>query len=199
MLRIGLTGGIGSGKSTVGKIFQLLGVQVYDADARAKWLMVNDESLKQQLTRAFGKETFDRKGVLNRKYLSEKVFQDKTMLKTLNAHVHPVVRKDFEQWTTSLDMETAYCIFEAALIFEGKSNALMDQVITVFCPEPARIERVVARDGMTQKQVLDRMNNQMPDIEKCKLSDLVIINDAKHLLIPQVIEIDNQLKALSSH
>lgn len=184
MLRIGITGGIGSGKSTVAKIFSVLGVPVYDADSSSKRLMNEDESLKKKIIENFGEESYVG-GKLNRKYLAEKVFPDPQKTVLLNSFVHPVTIKDADEW---MKRQTApYVIKEAALIFESGSNKHLDRVIGVRSPECLRIERTMKRSNLTEKQVKERMALQMDEEEKMRLCDYVIINDEQQMLIPQVL------------
>lgn len=186
MLRIGITGGIGSGKSTVAKIFSVLGVPVYDADSSSKRLMNEDESLKKKIIQNFGEESYV-DGKLNRKYLAEKVFLDPQKTALLNSLVHPVTIKDADEW---MKRQTApYTIKEAALIFESGSNKYLDKVIGVRSPESLRIERTMKRSNLTEQQVKERMMLQMDEEEKLRLCDYVIINDEHEMLIPQVLEL----------
>ena len=147
MVRIGITGGIGSGKSMVCRLFQVLGAPVYDADSRAKWVMAHDATLRTALQQAFGPDTFDAAGSLNRTYLAQAVFHDPTRLARLNELVHPHVARDFEQWAAARQQEGhRYVLKEAALLFESGSYRTLDRVITVFAPLPVRQARVLRRD-----------------------------------------------------
>ena len=192
MLKVGITGGIGSGKTTVCKIFETLNIPIYYADERAKWLMVNDQDLVIQIKDLLGKESYTIDGQLNRKFISSIVFNDKGKLKQLNALVHPVVANDGENW--HLEQVAPYTLKEAALLFESGSYRSLDKIITVFAPESTRIQRVVDRDQVSEAEVKARIRNQMPDEEKVKLADFVINNYDNHRLIPQVLEIDRQLR-----
>ena len=184
MKRIGLTGGIGSGKSTVAQIFELLGIPVYYADAASKRLMNEDDELKNKIKNAFGKDVYIN-NELNRKYLSELVFNDSEKVNLLNSLVHPATIKDALQW---MQMQKApYIIKEAALIFESGSNKYLDYVIGVEAPQALRIQRTMDRDNISAQQVEDRMSKQMDEYEKMRLCDFVIINDEQQLVIPQVI------------
>lgn len=195
MLQIGITGGIGSGKTTVCKIFELLGIPVYYADERAKQLMTSDPDLIQKLKEAFGEEVYNGGGNLNRGYLAGIVFHDKAKLDTLNSIVHPAVGIDGLRWHES-QKDVPFTLKEAALFFENGSYKKMDKMITVTAPEHIRIERVIARDNVDAASVQARINKQLPESEKVKLSHFVINNDGKHSLIPQVMEIYNYLKGL---
>jgi len=195
ILKVGITGGIGSGKSTVVKVFQVLGIPIYYADDAAKKLMNENELIRMQLQQLFGNETYV-DGKLNRKYLSGLVFNDDAKLAQLNAIVHPATIKDAEQWMQQ--QTTPYAIKEAALIFECGAQAMLDCVIGVFAPEPIRIQRVIKRDGITREEVKARIEKQMDESIKMRLCDYVITNDEKELLIPQVVKIHEALMARHS-
>lgn len=193
-LLVGVTGGIGSGKSVACRIFQLLGIPVYNADDRAKALMIEDPLLKIQITEAFGSRAYANGGSLDRQYLAQTVFSDKAKLEVLNGLVHPAVAKDFLQWSAS-QPDSPYLIKEAALIFEAGSNKMLDYTVLVAAPESLRISRVLARDPQrSRQQVRDIMSKQWPDETKENLADFVIRNDEAQLLIPQVLAIDAVLR-----
>ena len=184
MQRIGLTGGIGSGKSTVAHIFEVLGIPVYYADAASKRLMNEDEELKDKIKKAFGEDAYIN-GELNRKYLSDRVFNDSQKINLLNSLVHPATIKDALEW---MQMQKApYVIKEAALIFESGSNKDLDYVIGVKSPIDLRVKRSMARDNISEDQVHARMNKQMDEEAKIRLCDYVIENDEQQMLIPQVL------------
>ncbi len=187
MKKIGITGSIGSGKSTVTQIFATLGVPVYDADTRAKSLMVTSPALIQSIKQLFGNEAYLPSGELNRKHISDKAFTDKTILAQLNALVHPAVFTDFEEWSNA--QQTPYVIKEAALMFESNSYKQLDEVIVVTAPEKLRIERTIARDGASLESVLNRMKNQLTQEEKLARGQYEIKNDEEQLLIPQVLKL----------
>lgn len=184
MLRIGITGGIGSGKSTVARIFNVLGIPVYDADSAAKRLMAEDEILKSNIINAFGKDSFI-DGKLNRKFLSEVVFNDENKINLLNSFVHPATIRDADEWMKK--QNAPYLIKEAALIFESGSNKYLDLVIGVKSPLSLRIERTRKRNNIAEEQVKARMKFQMDEEEKMSLCDYIIVNDEKEMLIPQVL------------
>ena len=184
MLRIGLTGGIGSGKSTVARIFSVLGIPVYDADSSSKRLMTENKELKKKIIENFGKESYTG-DILNRKYLSEQVFSDYKKTELLNSIVHPATIKDAEEWMKK--QNAPYIIKEAALIFESGSNKFLDKVIGVSSPISLRMERTMKRSNITSEQVKERMALQMDEKEKLRLCDYVIINDEQQMLIPQVL------------
>lgn len=195
-LQIGITGGIGSGKSLVSRIFNLLGAPVYDADSRAKTLMTTDGILVSQIKKEFGVLSFHSDGGLNREYLAKHVFNDPEKLKLLNSLVHPRVGEDFNQWVK--DQNSVYVLKEAALLFEAKSNTALDKIIVVSSPEELRISRVLHRDKhRTADQVKDIIRNQLKEEEKLKLADYIITNDESRPLIPQVLELHKQFLFLA--
>lgn len=190
MLRVGLTGGIGSGKSTVARIFEVLGIPVYDADAAAKRLMQEDAELVAQIKTAFGVQAY-KDGILDRKYLAEVVFVKSEKLDLLNSLVHPATIKDAAEWMAK---QTApYSIKEAALIFESGSEKHLDVVIGVQAPLALRLQRTIERDHITVDQVKARMNHQMDEAQKMRLCNHVISNDEHELLIPQVLKLHEKL------
>jgi dephospho-CoA kinase len=168
-----LTGGIGSGKSTVGSMFQELGVPVYNSDDRAKRLMNTSKKIKKQLLGLLGSKAYSG-DELNRAFIAKKVFNDTDLLAQLNAIVHPAVRKDFIEWTKKQD--TPYVIQESALLFENKVQESYDKIVLVTTPTALRIERILARDKTTREQIMERMKNQLDDEIKIKLSDYIIEN-----------------------
>lgn len=194
MIKIGITGGIGSGKTTVCKIFETLGVPIYYADERAKWLMVNSPVIRIGIQNLFGEKAFDENGQLNRSHISGIVFKIPKKLHKLNALVHPAVFIDGENWQQEqFQLGAPYTLKEAALIYESGSDKYLDKIIVVTAPEELRIQRVMERDGLTREAVADRIANQMPEAEKVAKADFVIINDGEHSLIQQVRQIHQQL------
>lgn len=191
MIKIGITGGIGSGKSTVCSLFQVLGIPVYNADNEAKNLMVNDIALKNNIINLMGPETYIN-GELNREFIASKVFKDTDLLKKLNDIVHPAVKKDFIAWSES--QKAPYVIYEAALMIESGSYKLMDKIIVVAAPMKLRIARVCLRDNASIEKVKERINNQLTQKNMLKYSDHVITNDGKKSLIKQVIELHLKFK-----
>ncbi|MDB5236732.1 MAG: Dephospho-CoA kinase [Hymenobacter sp.] len=198
MLRIGITGGIGSGKSIVSRLFQALGVPIYDADTRARWLMENDEALRQQLSAAFGPVTYDAAGRLNRPVLAGTVFRNPARLAQLNALVHPHVGTDFERWAAAQQRAGhAYVLKEAALLFEAGSYKQLDRIITVFAPLPVREARVLRRDPhRSPADVQAIMAKQLSEKEKMQRADYVLSNDDVRPLLPQVLALHEAFSAL---
>ena len=190
MIKIGITGGIGSGKSTVAKVFEVLGIPVYYADDAAKKLMNGDAALKEKLIAVFGKEIYQ-DGILNRTHLSGLVFNNPEKLAQLNSIVHPATIVDAESWMQQ--QHSAYVIKEAAILFESGANKYVDKVIGVYAPIQLRISRVMQRDNSTEDAVIARINKQMEEEKKMKLCDYVITNDEKELVIPQVLKIHELL------
>lgn len=190
MLKIGLTGGIGSGKSTVAEVFVQLGIAVYLSDDRAKALMVNDTELKSSIIALFGEQSYEL-GQLNRAYIASKVFSDKKELERLNALVHPVLKKDFYLWC--IEQSSPYIIKEAAILFESEANKGLDKVILVVAPKDLRLNRVLNRDKVSTESVLARMQAQWTNERKKALSDYVISNDEKCSVLEQVLKVHNEL------
>lgn len=195
---VGITGGIGSGKSTVAKIFSILGVPVYFADYRAKWLMSHDPELKKSIEENFGQESFSLSGELNRQYLANNVFSDEAKVKIINGLVHPAIKKDFEYWVST--QNCPYVLKEAALLFETGSYKELNKVINVSSPLKIRVNRILMRDpDRDEKQVNDIINKQLPDEEKNSKADYVIKNSDNKLLIPQVLTIHQELLQLAKN
>lgn len=194
MLKIGLTGGIGSGKSTIAQIFEKLGIKVYYADTRAKELMEDNLELVREIKKLLGEASYQ-SGKLDRKYISNKVFIDKALLEKLNHIVHPAVRKDFEHWCRAYEKES-YVIEEAALLFETGYYRDFDYTILVSSAMELRIQRIMKRDNVERDVVEQRMKNQFPEAEKLKLCDFEIKNNEKELLIPQVLDLHNKFVSL---
>ena len=195
MLKIGLTGGIGSGKSTVAKIFETLGIPVYYADAEAKRLMNSSETLKKVIRQNFGEATYEN-DQLNRKYLGGIVFNNPEKLELLNALIHPVTINDAEQWMQQ--QSAPYSIKEAALLFESGATENLDFIVGVYAPQALRIKRVMKRDGLTTDEIMKRINRQVNEEMKMKLCDFVITNNEQELLIPQVLKLHQHFSGLSN-
>jgi dephospho-CoA kinase len=197
MLKVGLTGGIGSGKSTVAAIFETLGIPVSYADDEAKRLMNEDAELKEAITRQFGAEAYGG-GTLNRKYLAAQVFNDPLKLETLNNLVHPVTIREGSRWMNEqAGLGHPYAIREAALIFEARGAGHLDFVIGVYAPAALRIHRTMQRDNTTREAVQQRMRNQIDEDIKMRLCDAVVRNDEQEPLIPQVLALHQRLLRLA--
>ncbi|MFV0522285.1 MAG: dephospho-CoA kinase [Mangrovibacterium sp.] len=193
MIKLGITGGIGSGKSTICKFFSLLGIPVYESDNRAKALIDNSPIIKKKLISSFGESIYRKDGSLDRRKLADMVFNSPYLLRKLNNIVHPEVRDDFLQWTKK-QVNAPYVIQESAILFDSNFYQIMDKTLTVTAPISERISRVTNRDSTTKKKVLERINNQMADEQRLNLSDYVIYNGANDLIIGQILEIDKILK-----
>lgn len=183
---IGITGGIGSGKTTTCQIFEQIGVPVYYADVRAKQLMAQGP-LKSKIIQAFGERAYHN-GQLDRAYLAKEVFNSKERLSVLNGLVHPAVADDFEEWLEENE-KASYVLKEAAILFESGAHQAVDYTVLVIAPEEVRINRVVERDGTTHDEVMQRMKSQWTQERKAKLADFIINNSGSELLIPQVLEL----------
>jgi dephospho-CoA kinase len=186
MIKVGITGGIGSGKTTVCRIFQYLGIPVYNADAEAKKLMVNDKNLRKKIIALLGTDSY-KNDELNRQFIANQVFNNQELLTKLNSYVHPLVRQDFIKWSSK--QKAPYVIYEAALMIESGSYKLLDKLIVVTAPIELRIDRVCQRDNVDPDKVLQRINNQMSQGEMVSYADHVITNDGKKSLIKQVVEL----------
>ena len=193
MKRIGLTGGIGSGKTCVSKVFQTLGIPIFNADKIAKEYMQSSDKLKEAIKELFGNNVI-KKGILQNKILAEIVFNDNEKLIQLNRLVHPFVLEIFDKWQKK--QNAFFVLKEAAILFESGAYKKLDAVICVSAPMRVKIERVMKRDNCTKKEVLKRMNNQMVENEKEKLSDFVILNDGKERLLPQILDIFDRINNL---
>lgn len=188
---VGLTGGIGSGKSTVAKLLEILGCVVFSSDEAAKLCYYNDV-VKEKIIDLLGEESYSQDSSINRKHISQKIFSDNSLLVKLNAIIHPQVGLLFEQFKNANHGKVI--IKESALLFEARIAESMDKVIMVASRDELRIKRVMARDGLTHAEVQKKIENQMPQDEKIKLADFVIYNNEEQFLITQVISIFGQLK-----
>jgi dephospho-CoA kinase len=191
MKKIGLTGGIGAGKTYVSKIFLKMGIPIFNADEQAKKCMVDDANLKAAVQLAFGEKMY-LKGVLQKEELAKIVFNNTEALAELNALVHPIVKQKFEDWCSL--QSTSMVIKEAAILFESDAHLALDSVVCVSAPEKLRIERVQKRDGSSVEQIQSRMSKQMPQTEKEELADFLIVNDQVQLLLPQVLAIIKEME-----
>ena len=191
MIKVGITGGIGSGKTTVCKLFEKMDIPVYYADSEAKRLMTFDKALKNSIKELLGPKAYHRNGRLNRKYVASIIFNDKEKLAKLNSLVHPAVAIDGKKWFSK--QKTKYAIKEAALLVENESYKQLDYLIVVIAPVEMRIKRVVKRDKTDYNQVKQRIANQLPEVQKKKVADFIIDNSGDVSLIGQVWKIHRKL------
>lgn len=189
---IGLTGGIGSGKSTVAKFFTALNYPVYNSDKAAKTIYFIPE-IKEKIISVLGKEAYLNETNLNKKYISDKLFNDKKLLEKINAIIHPAVGKDFKQFEKS-NIEHKYIIKETALLFEAGLNKSVDKIILVTAPLGMKISRIKKRDGLSEQEILLKINNQWPDDEKAVKSDFIIYNNEIQAITPQILTIHKLLQ-----
>jgi len=192
VLTIGITGGIGSGKSTVCKIFKLLGIPVFEADVVAKLLINSNADIRDGLVGLLGKNIYEKNGKVDRKILAGLIFNDDILLEKVNNLVHPAVRNEFTQWLQKQNSD--YIIHEAAILFESGFYKMMDYTILVSAPENIRIGRVIKRDDISPELVRLRIKKQWTDEIKRVLASIELVNDNNKLLIPQILEIDKKLK-----
>ena len=193
VITIGITGGIGSGKSTACKIFKLLGTPVFEADSVAKRLYETNQEVKTELISLFGKNIYQTNEKIDRKKLASIIFNNDELLARVNRLLHPFVWKEFEKWLKKND-QSPYVIHEAAILFESGFYKKMNFTILVSAPEMHQISRVMERDGITEEMVRERMAKQWPEENKQQLADYILQNDNKKLIIPDIIQIDKNLK-----
>jgi dephospho-CoA kinase len=192
MLKVGITGGIGTGKSIVCNLFAVLGVPIYNADMQAKALVIANQNLKNAIIAAFGTAAYLPNGEYNRKLISEIVFNDSQALATLNKIIHPYVFQDFDDWC-AIQQHEAYIVKEAALMIESGSHLQNDYTILVIAPLAQRLKNIAKRDGLLPAQIDKIIANQLPESEKVPFADFIIQNDESHSLIEQVLAIHHQL------
>jgi dephospho-CoA kinase len=192
-MEIGVTGGIGSGKTSVCRVFNILGIPVFSADFEAKRIMESDEEVKKKVRLIAGRDVYST-GSLDRLELAGIIFKNKEILREINRLVHPIVFRNYKTWV--LSTSAPYVIMEAAILFESKAAHLVDKVITVIAPVGERIERVIQRNKLTREQVLDRIKNQMNDREKIRHSDWVINNSEHDMIIPAILKIHEEIISL---
>ncbi len=190
MIKVGLTGGIGSGKSTVAEVFKTLGIPVFDADSAAKNIMETNTALIASIIEKFGEQSYI-DGKLNRKHIAGIVFNDAYQLEVLNSITHPITIQAFQGWVKL--QNAPYIIKEAALLFEAGTAGGLDVVIGVYAPQALRIKRVMQRDNVERQAVLDRMSKQIKEEIKMRLCDYVVVNDEQQLLLPQVLQLHKKL------
>ena len=194
MYIIGLTGGIGSGKTLVSKVFENLGIAVYNSDIEAKLLMNNDSDIINKFKMIFGFEIYDENNRLNKKKLADLIFNDKNKLKTVNSIVHPAVKKHFTNWVQM--QKSPYVIKETAILFKSGIFKDVDKIITVTAPLKLRIKRISERDNISEDDIMQRINKQTDDKFKIKNSDYIIRNDGKKLILPQILTLHKNFSDL---
>lgn len=192
MIKVGLTGGIGSGKTTIARFFELLNIPVYYSDTAAKSLMINNLKIKQQLSDLLGSDVYLENGELNKTYISSKIFTNSAVLKQVNEIVHPFVEEDFHQFCET-HRNQKYIIKESAILIETGLYKKLDKMILVTANIQDRIQRVALRDRLSQEQIQEKINKQLSDSDKILYSDFQIQNDNQQLLIPQVLKIHHQI------
>lgn len=195
MLKIGLTGNIGSGKSYIGKLFSALGIPVYNSDSKARLMMDQNTLLMKRIKESFGEKMYP-DGLLDTQALAAIAFESKSKIELLNSLVHPFVRDDFEKWC-SQQQDKPYAIIESAIVFESGFNKMLDKVITVTAPKNLRMERVKQRDGMTEEKFHARQQYQLTEEVKAAQSDFVIRNDGFHPLLKQITDIDSVIRNIA--
>ena len=186
MIKIGITGGIGSGKTVVCKIFATLGIPIYYADSEAKKITNTNKTIRARLISNFGKDIYLPSGKLNKPKLSGIIFKNKQALQKVNSIIHPIVREHYHKWLLEHQKEP-FTIKEAAILFETGTYKELDKIITVICPKEIRMKRIQDRDNISKEEIIRKINNQLSDDERIQRSDYIIYNDEKQLLIPQVL------------
>jgi dephospho-CoA kinase len=189
-MKLGVTGGIGSGKTSVCRVFNVLGIPVFSADPEAKEIMDNDAGIIRRINSIAGKDLYSN-GSLDRMELAALIFNDNTLLEKVNSLIHPVVFDHFKRWET--EQTAPYVIMEAAILFESGGSKLVDRIATVAAPLEERVQRVINRNRLSRDQVLERMRNQMDDDARIKLSDYVIHNSEKDMIIPAILKIHEDI------
>ena len=192
MIKVGLTGGIGSGKTLVSKIFELLGVPIYNSDFEAKKLYVDDFDVKKKIIANFGNQIYFENGELNKKLLSKIIFSNSDALQKVNSIIHPALKKHFDNWVVK--QNTKYIIKEAAILLESGAYKYLDKIIVVTAPETIRIERVIKRDNIDKNLVKERIKNQTKQEDVLNISNFEIINDGRKMILNQVLKIHKQLR-----
>lgn len=191
MYKVGVTGGIGSGKSIVCRVFNTFGIPVYHADQRARYLMENDQVMIRLLKKTFGNSIYSRQKLSSR-LLAEKVFSDTDALQQLNEIVHPVVAQDFMQWVIEQD-GSDYVLHEAAILFESGAWKMMDFIVSVHAPEELRIQRIMKRSDLSRAEVLERIRKQMDQDEMNRRADVIIYNDDEHMVLLQIMDLHGKI------
>jgi dephospho-CoA kinase len=195
--KVGITGGIGSGKTTVCRMFETLGIPIFYADIQAKRLMETSPYVKSQVVDLLGEKSYFPNGKPDRKFIAGLVFTDSTLLDSINKIIHPLVHAEADRWYDGLKTEnnTPFCLYEAALLVENGSFKMQDALIVVTCPEEIRLERVMLRDKALRQEVQQKIDNQLPEEDKIRVADFIIKNDGTQPLIPQVWDIYNKLSS----
>lgn len=194
MLSVGISGGMGSGKTLVCAIFKVLGISVYNSDLEAKRIMETNEQVKKEIINLLGEESYLNNMTLNRKYIAEKIFNHIELLSGINQIVHPAVREDAEIWSKKIPRNNSYFLRESAILFETGIYKQLNYNILVIAPRELRLHRIKNRDRLSEEEIASRMNQQWSDEQKLPLTDFVIINDEKTFLIPQILQIHKCLK-----
>ncbi len=194
MFKVGLTGGIGSGKTTVCRIFELLGIPIYYADDRAKELMVDNPELVKKIKATFGEDSYI-KGELNAPYVAKIVFKDRKQLEKLNSIVHPALGADFLHWADE-QKDVPYVIEEAAILIESGGYKQMDKIVLVTAPTAVKMERIRKRDNLSEEEIKNRINSQLSDEDRLPYADYIIKNDGQHFLTQQVVNLHKSLLSL---
>jgi len=189
-IKLGVTGGIGSGKTSVCRVFNILGIPVFSADPEAREIMDNDKGIMRRINSIAGKDLYIN-GSLDRMEMAALIFNDNTLLEKVNSLVHPVVFDHFKRW--EMDQTAPYVIMEAAILFESGASKLVDRIATVVAPIEERVERVIHRNSLSREQILERMRNQMDDDSMIKLSDYVIHNSENDMIIPAILQIHEDI------
>lgn len=192
-IKLGVTGGIGSGKTSVCRVFNVLGIPVFSSDLVAKQIMDNDKNIILRINSIAGKDLYTN-GSLNRLELAELIFKDNSLLEKVNSLIHPVVFDHFRKWVK--EQAAPYMIMEAAILFESGASKLVDKVLTVVAPIEERVARVIQRNRLSREQILERIRNQMDDDSRIKLSDYVIHNSENDLIIPEILKIHEEVLTL---
>lgn len=195
-IKLAITGSIGSGKSVVSRMMNVLGVPVYDCDVNAKRLMTDDGFIVSELKRMFGDECYEDDGTLNRQYIASRIFTDKENIKRVNSLVHPVVKRDFEEWAAR--QESSVVAVETAILYESGMIEAVDKVLVVWADRETAISRTMQRSGMNRIQVENRMNNQMSVDDLLLMSDYSLYNDGDEPLLPRVMSVVEELKNISN-
>lgn len=193
-MRVGVTGGIGSGKSSVCRVFNTLGIPVFDSDYEARIITENNPIVKSRLSELTGRELFS-SGTLDRQLLASLIFNDKKLLEKVNSLIHPMVFDYFHEWV--LKQQSPYVILEAAILFESGADKMVDKTVSVIAPEQERIERVMSRNNLTIEEVTERMRNQLPQKELIARSDYLIMNSEEDMILPSVLKLHSELLELT--